>query len=228
MILDDHPSFGGFPILLIKVHSMRLFLLVSILVFLSSWQVLAWTFQPFTKIQKDYQALTRRVTAHHILLPSDEACIALRQKIRNVSEERYIVDVFEQAAKKYSRDDDTNLRGGLLGELMPQGYCRSEELDRACFQVRLGIVEGPIETDYGHHLLLVTERTNCKKLDGMNTKLIQNDQTEQAELVPSTQVGQVTKEFAAGQVAFWIFAFFAGGIVAELAAQVGDAFSASM
>jgi len=40
--------------------------------------------------------------------------------------------------------------------------------------------------------------------------------------VPSAQVGEVTGEFAVGQVAFWMFAFLAGGIVAELAAKVGD------
>lgn len=39
--------------------------------------------------------------------------------------------------------------------------------------------------------------------------------------MPLPQVGQVDIDFAAGQVTFWIFCLFAGGIVAELAAQVG-------
>lgn len=206
---------------------MRAFLLPSLLVIIFP-PVSSWIFQPLEKITKDYQALTRRVTARHILLPSEEACVVLKQKIRNKSEESYVVDVFEQAAAKYSRDDDTRERGGLLGELVPQGYCRCQELERACFHARLGIVEGPIETEYGHHLLLVTERTNCPKLDGQNTKLVQNAQTNQAELVPSAQVGEVTGEFAVGQLAFWIFAFLAGGVVAELAAQVGDRVVVSM
>lgn len=204
--------------------------LLLLLVLLSSKQneASAWVFSPLERISKDFSALTRRVTARHILMPSAEACIVLKQQIRNKSEERYIVQVFERAAKKYSQDNDTAARGGLLGELMPQGYCRSEALDRACFQVRLGIVEGPIETEYGHHLLLVTERTNCPKLDGPNTKLILNTDTNKAELVPSDQVGQVTGEFAMGQVLFWMFALVAGGIVAEVAAQVGDTVSMRM
>lgn len=134
--------------------------------FLSSSALLL---EPLQRIQRDYQALTRRVTARHILLPSsDELCLILKQKIRN--SDQYIVDAFEEAAKRYSQDETTNFRGGLLGELVPQGYCRSAKLDQACFEVRLGIVEGPIETEFGTHLLLVTERTNCPKLDGMQTK----------------------------------------------------------
>lgn len=183
----------------------------------------AWIFQPLRQIQKDYQALTRRVTARHILLPpkSDELCISLRQKIR--SSDSYIVDSFEAAAKRYSRDDTTNFRGGLLGELVPQGYCRSPELDRACFQVRLGVIEGPIVTEYGSHLLLVTERTNCAKLDGVNTRLQRSDAVDggtQGILVPSPQVGQVDAGFVIQQIAFWIGALVAGGLLAEVLARI--------
>jgi hypothetical protein len=32
-----------------------------------------------------------------------------------------VIDAFEEAAKKYSRDESTNFRGGLIGELVPQG-----------------------------------------------------------------------------------------------------------
>ena len=164
------------------------------------------------------------MTARHILLPkSDEACLALKQKIRIKAESIYLVDAFEQAAQRYSRDETTKNRGGLLGELVPQGYCKSPELDRACFSSRLGVIEGPIESDFGYHLILVTERTNCPKLDGKNTKLVQKaDDSNKAILVPSPQVGQVDVPFAVSQIAFWIFCLFAGGIVAELAAQVGS------
>jgi hypothetical protein len=86
----------------------------------------------------------------------------------------------------------------------------------------LGVVEGPIESEFGYHLILVTERTNCPKLDGKNTKLVQKEGSKDAILVPSPQVGQVDVDFVAGQVGFWIFCIFAGGIAAELAAQVGS------
>ncbi|GAX24533.1 hypothetical protein FisN_18Lh086 [Fistulifera solaris] len=175
--------------------------------------------EPLQRIQRDYLALTRRVTARHILLPpnSDELCLILKQKIRN--SDQYIVDAFEEAAQRYSRDETTNVRGGLIGELVPQGYCRSAQLDKACFEVRLGVVEGPIHTEFGTHLLLVSERTNCPKLDGTNTKLIRNSENNESTLIPSTQVGNADLSFVTGQIAFWFYAFLAGGILAEVVSR---------
>lgn len=176
------------------------------------------------KIQNDFNALTRRVTAHHILLPPNtDVALALKQRIRIQSVERgqFVVDVFEEAAKKYSQDGTTNFRGGLLGELVPQGYCQNAELDRACFEVRLGEIEGPIQTKYGYHLLLVSERTNCPNLDGVKTKLVRQGESGRGTLIEAEQVGKVNiAKFAAEQVTFWLMACVAGGVVAELAAQV--------
>lgn len=184
----------------------------------------ARSFDPISQIRRDYSALTRRVTARHILLPSNshEACLALKQKIRNKASEAFIVDVFAQAAIKYSRDEATNARGGLIGELLPQGYCRPPKLDRECFRAPLGVVKGPLKTEYGCHLLLVTERTNCPKLDGDKTKVVQKEGSHETVLVSSEQVGQVDGQFLLGQLGFWIVAFFAGGIVAEVVASLTE------
>lgn len=132
------------------------------------------------------------------------------------------MDVFEEAARKYSRDDTTNARGGLLGTLVPQGYCRGEQLDRACFEVALGTLEGPVETDYGYHLLLVTERTNCPKLDGDKTRLAQtSDDDVFGTLVVGTQVGTVNPaKIVVDQIGFWSLIIVAGGLVAELAERL--------
>ena len=178
------------------------------------------------KIGKDFRALTQRVTSRHILLPRNtDLALALKQKIRNQTqiegEDTYVVDTFELAAQKYSRDNTTNFRGGLIGELVPQGYCMSPELDKACFEVRLGVVEGPIETEFGYHLLLVSERINCPKLDGPNTKLVPGPNG--GTLVPSRQRSPAEKaKFVFDQVVFWIFGIFAGGLVAEGAARLTD------
>lgn len=182
-------------------------------------------------IARDFNALTRKVTAHHILLPkSDEVALSLKQSIRNKvnppkgsdKEPIYIVDAFSAAAERYSRDEETAVRGGLLGTLAPQGYCRAKELDAACFQVPLGEVCGPIESEYGYHLLLVTERTNCPKLDGQNTRisraLDESVLLEGSDIQESRQVGMILFQ----QVGFWLGASFAGGIVAELAAKASD------
>ena len=183
---------------------------------------------PFQRIIRDYQALTRRVTARHILLPpnAEGVCLALKQKIRNDSNGKFVVKIFEDSAIQYSKDDTTNFRGGLIGELVPQGYCRSAVLDKACFQVPLGEVCGPIKSELGYHLLIVSERTNCPKLDGGNTKIIYDDVLQQARLVPSEQQngGVDTQELVKDGVLFYLFVVTAGGFLAELAATVGSGF----
>jgi hypothetical protein len=81
-------------------------------------------------------------------------------------------------------------------------------------------VEGPIHTEYGTHLLLVTERTNCPKLDGTKTKLVQeSDDSNKAILIQSGSShseGNVDIPFVIGQIALWMFVLIAGGILAEL------------
>ena len=190
---------------------------------------------PIEIIDRDYKALTRKVTAHHILLPkSTQAAISLKQKIRNkVNPAKnsdldpiYIVDAFSAAAVKFSIDKETAVNGGLLGTLFPQGYCRAQELDKACFEVPLGEIAGPIETDYGYHLVLVTERTNCPKLDGDYNKITRGGESG----AKTVFLGDASEEgsdpivmLALQQVGFWIAVSFAGGILAEVAAKAVDA-----
>lgn len=189
---------------------------------------------PIEIIDRDFKALTRKVTAHHILLPkSDQVALSLKQNIRNKVNpakesgkiRMFIVDAFEMAAKKYSRDEETAINGGLLGTLAPQGYCRASELDKACFEAPLGEIAGPIESEYGYHLLLVTERTNCPKLDGGYNKIVRGGEDGTKTIF----VGDQSKEgsdpiirLAFQQIGFWICVSFAGGIFAELAAKAAN------
>ena len=171
------------------------------------------TANAFLKIEKDFLALTRRVTARHILVQDEKVALALKQKIRDecIEKELWVIDAFEEAAKKYSRDDTTNFRGGLIGELIPQGHCRSPELDRYQFSVGLGEIAGPLETEYGFHLLLVSERTNCPKLDGDKTLMMQTRGDDVfGTLYEGQQVGKVNvPEILMDQVQFWTFTVIA-------------------
>ena len=182
--------------------------------------------EAFTKVQKDFQALTRRVTAYHIMVANEEIAVALKRKIREecIKKDEFVVDVFESAANKYSQDDTTNRQGGLLGELVKQGYCQSPILDKACFELPLGLLEGPLKSEYGYHLVLVTERTNCPKLDGLNTKLMQTSSKDVfGTLVPSDtkDVDQIQPaEIIVNQLGFWFLVLIAGGLVSELAEKM--------
>jgi len=201
---------------------------------------------PLEKLERDFQALTRRVTAYHILLPkSTEAALTLKQKIRNrVNPPKsrsksetddngdlkatYIIDAFSQAARRYSLDGETKSNGGQLGTMLPQGACRRvPELDKACFEVPLGQIAGPIETEYGFHLLLVEERTNCAKLDGEYSKIVRGgaDGTETVFVRPNgKEEGSDFVGLIVDQLGLWVGILFAGGIVAELSVRVADGY----
>ena len=85
------------------------------------------------------------------------------------------------------------------------GYCRSPELDSLQFSVALGEIVGPLETEYGYHLILVSERTNCPKLDGDNTLIMQTRGDDVfGTLYEGKQVGKVDlPQIMVDQVQFW-------------------------
>lgn len=61
---------------------------------------------------------------------------------------------------------------------------RSPELDRACFTSPLGVIDGPIETSYGWHLVLVEERIGCRFDEGM-TRVVPGEAGSRAVLKPA-------------------------------------------
>ena len=200
---------------------------------------------PLDRVRHDFLALTRRVTARHILLPSEQVAVALRQRMRQVclEEQRrqlsqdddndgkshypFVGDVFASAARKYSRDIRTAPNGGLVGELVAQGHGRCPAvLDQACFSVPVGEIVGPIASSEGWHLLLVYERTNCPQLDGRHTKLVPCNHHGLGQVIPSPrQEGQVdVTTLVRDQALFWVGTLVAGGLVAELSANLANSF----
>jgi len=208
----------------------RIYLLLSVHFLLKSCSIVNSFL--IDKIVKDYQALTSRVTARHIMLPLSydrELVLQVKQKIRNkcIHDGHFVIDAFEEAALKFSNDESTKDRGGLIGELVPPGYCSLPELDEACFQVSLGNIEGPIKTSYGYHLILVSERTNCPNMDGANTKLIQTSgrisekKNGMGKLVPGKQEGKIEAgELIKDSVIFFFSVILAGILLAGFAASI--------
>lgn len=98
-------------------------ILLSVSLLLSIATTNAFVDDAFSKIRNDYLSLTRRVTARHILVQDEEIATVLKRKIRQecIDKEMFVIDAFEKAAKKYSKDDSTKYRGGLIGERVPQG-----------------------------------------------------------------------------------------------------------
>ncbi len=78
---------------------------------------------------------------------------------------------FADAANKYSEDDNNKKtpRGGDVGFFFRQGLI--EELAAPAFAMKVGMISGPIESPYGMHLLMVTDRKDGTPVDFEQNKL---------------------------------------------------------
>lgn len=87
-------------------------------------------------------------SARHILVDSEEKCASLKQQIEAG------VD-FANVASEHS-SCPSGSRGGDLGQFGPGQMVK--EFDEVVFSGELGLVHGPVKTQFGYHLLEITSR----------------------------------------------------------------------
>ena len=90
-----------------------------------------------------------RATARHILVETEEQCLDLKKQIEDGAD-------FAEIAKQHSRCPSGG-QGGDLGEF-GQGMM-VPEFDKVVFNEALNTVHGPVQTQFGYHLLEITSRT---------------------------------------------------------------------
>ena len=90
-------------------------------------------------------------SARHILVNDEAFCKELKEKINSGE------ITFEEAAREHSTCPSGE-RGGELGTFS-QGQM-VPEFDRVVFNDEVGVVHGPVQTQFGYHLLEVTERSS--------------------------------------------------------------------
>ena len=90
-----------------------------------------------------------RAKTRHILVDTSEKCEELKNKILGGSD-------FADVAREHS-SCPSSAQGGDLGEFGPGQMVK--EFDEVVFSAELNTVQGPVQTQFGYHLLEVTERT---------------------------------------------------------------------
>ena len=96
-------------------------------------------------------------------LKTDALCLHALDHIKNIKKEIDRGASFEEAAKKYS-DCPSAKNGGDLGFILRKGTLAKAFLDTA-FSMRIGEISEPVQTEYGYHLIKVTD-----KKEGANIK----------------------------------------------------------
>lgn len=88
--------------------------------------------------------------ARHILVDSEEKCNELKQQIVDGKD-------FAEVAKANS-SCPSSAQGGDLGSFGPGQMV--PEFDKVVFSAPINTVQGPVKTQFGYHLLEVTNRTD--------------------------------------------------------------------
>ena len=90
-----------------------------------------------------------KASARHILVPTEAACIDLKTEIEGGTD-------FAKVAEKHSKCP-SGKSGGALGEFSPGQMVK--EFDDVVFTGEIGKVLGPVKTQFGYHLIEITDRT---------------------------------------------------------------------
>ena len=89
-----------------------------------------------------------QASARHILVDSEAQCLQLKSDIENGAD--FAAVAREHSSCPSSRD------GGNLGTFGRGQMVR--EFDEVVFSAPVGVVQGPVRTQFGYHLVEVTDR----------------------------------------------------------------------
>jgi len=92
--------------------------------------------------------------ASHILVATQEEAVRIREEIVAAGGER---KAFSAAARKYSKDPTTKTLGGDVGWFRENG-AMDRAFTAAALQTPVGGITQPVQTQFGWHLILVTDR----------------------------------------------------------------------
>ena len=90
-----------------------------------------------------------KATARHILVETAEKCEELKKQIAGGAD-------FADVARQHSKCP-SGQQGGELGEFSPGQMVR--EFDEVVFRDEVGKVHGPVQTQFGYHLIEITSRS---------------------------------------------------------------------
>ncbi|WP_044406433.1 peptidylprolyl isomerase [Thiomicrospira microaerophila] len=93
--------------------------------------------------------MAKRASARHLLVETEAQCLELKQQIEKGAD-------FAEIAKAHS-SCPSSAQGGELGEFGPGMMV--PEFDKVVFSAPVNTVQGPVQTQFGYHLLEVTSRT---------------------------------------------------------------------
>ena len=103
---------------------------------------------------KDSFNQSEQVEASHILVENEETANEVKEKLDKGED-------FVELAKEYSIDTSNAENGGEL-EYFSKGTM-VEEFENIAFSMNVGDISDPVKTDYGYHIISVTDKKEAKE-----------------------------------------------------------------
>ena len=95
------------------------------------------------------ETMMASASARHILVETEQQCENLKKQIEDGAD-------FAELAQQHSKCP-SGRRGGDLGTFAPGQMVK--EFDEVVFSADVGKVQGPVQTQFGYHLIEITQRT---------------------------------------------------------------------
>ena len=92
-----------------------------------------------------------QICLRHIVVDNEAKAIDLMEQLENGAE-------FESLAKTNSTDTKSAENGGDMGCFAKEGLIARTDFERASFKAGLNDLTGPVESEFGYHLLIVYKR----------------------------------------------------------------------
>ncbi|MDQ0232315.1 peptidylprolyl isomerase [Metabacillus malikii] len=140
------------------------------------------------EVKEYYDSLDGKIKASHILVADEKTAKEVQDKLKK--EEK-----FEDLAKQYSTDPGSAQNGGDLGWFGKDSMVK--EFEEAAFKLKEGEVSEPIKSDYGFHIIKVTETR--KSLDEMKDTLKEDVRSQKLQQ-PDTIQAALEKEIKEAKV----------------------------
>jgi peptidyl-prolyl cis-trans isomerase C len=124
-------------------------------------------------------------SARHILVKTEAECLAAKERIAQGEK-------FEDLAKELS-GCPSGKQGGALGTFRPGMMV--PEFDKVVFNEAVGEVHGPVQTDFGFHLVQITHRGEIVEAEAKH--ILVKSEAEAADLKAKILAGEVDFDKAA-------------------------------
>ena len=101
----------------------------------------------------------KMVSASHILVAEEAVCAMLKKELDNLAGSELSLETVQHKFAELAQQHSTcpsSKKGGSLGSFGPGN--NAPKFDEVCWSAPIGVVQGPVQTGAGFHLILVTER----------------------------------------------------------------------